>query len=150
MKEITNVTIVSTNLNKGLLDNYKEYFVIDNNFSYEELLNRKKVIFYNVLNNLKDDELKTLFAFLKENNIIFINVTNDIELCLYTEYLMIYDDSKILIEGSTIEVLKNEKLLKRLGVHLPFIVELSLLLKDYGLVNKIYLDKESLVDKLWK
>lgn len=150
MKEITNVTIVSTNLNRTLLDNYKDYNVIESDFKYEELLLKKKVIFYNVLNNLSELELKKLFNFLKENNILFINVCNNIELCLYTNYLMIYDDSKVLIEGITLEVLKNEKLLKRIGIHLPFIVELSLLLKDYGLVNEIYLDKESLVDKLWK
>lgn len=150
MKEITNVTIVSTNLNRTLLDNYKDYYVIESDFKYEELLLKKKVIFYNVLNNLSELELKKLFNFLKENNILFINVCNNIELCLYTNYLMIYDDSKVLIEGITLEVLKNEKLLKRIGIHLPFIVELSLLLKDYGLVNEIYLDKESLVDKLWK
>jgi len=150
MKEITSVTIVSTNLNRELLDNYKEYYVIDSNFTYEELLQKKKVIFFNVLNNLNDGELRKIFDYLKDNNILFINVTNDIELSLYTDYLIIYDKIKILIEGKTLEVLKNEKLLKRLGVHLPFIVELSLLLKDYGLINDVYLDKESLVDILWK
>ena len=33
----TNVTIISTNLNKKILDNYKEYHIIDDNFSYEEI-----------------------------------------------------------------------------------------------------------------
>lgn len=150
MREITNVTILSTNLNKKIFSNYLGYKIIEDSFTYEELLNNKKVIFYNVLNNLIESDLQKLFNFLKDNNILFINATNDIELCLYTEYLIVYDDENILIEGSTLEVLKNEKLLKRLGIHLPFIVELSLLLKDYGLVDKIYLNKESLVDKLWK
>ena len=48
------------------------------------------------------------------------------------------------------EVLKNEKLLKRLGFNMPFIIELSNLLNNYNLVNKIYLDKESLVKDVWK
>lgn len=150
MNEITNVTILSTNLNKNILNKYDEYKIIDNNFIYEELLNYKKVIFYNVLNNLEDKTLKDLFDFLNEHNIMYINFTNNSELCLYTKYLIIYDKENILIEGSTIEVLKNDKLLKRIGIKLPFITELSLLLKDYNLIDEIYLDKESLVDKLWK
>ena len=150
MDIITNVTIISTNLNKELLNNYKDYYVIENNFTYEKILKEKKVIFFNILNNLSKDELEKLFKFLKDNNILFINFTNDIELSLYTDYLIIYDKDKILMEGKTLDILKNEKLIKRLGLNLPFIVELSLLLKDYGLVNDIYLDKESLVDKLWK
>jgi len=150
MKEITNVTIVSTNLNRKILENYKDYYIIEDDFTYEELLFRKKVIFYNVLNNLNEYDSNKLFSFLKDNNILFINVTNDIELCLYTDYIIVCDEKNVLIEGSTLDVLKNEKLLKRLGINLPFVVELSLLLKDYGLVNKIYMDKESLVDELWK
>ena len=54
------------------------------------------------------------------------------------------------MEGNTIEVFQNEQTLKRIGITLPFMVELSLLLKDYNLVDKIYLDKESLVQYLWK
>lgn len=147
---ITNVTIISTNLNKNILNNYKDYKIIDKSFSYEELLNYQKVIFFNVLSNLKVEEIKKLYDFLNVNNIAFINITNNIEEVLYTNYLIIYDDIKIIAEGNTLELLKNEKLFKRLGFKLPFIVELSLLLKDYNLVNKIYIDKESLVGDLWK
>lgn len=150
MEKITSVTIVSINLNEKILNNYPDYTVVTTNFTYEELLNKKKVIFFNILNNLKEEEIKKLFKYLSDNKIDFINVTNDIELTLYTDYLIVYDKDKILMEGNTIDVLKNEKLIKRLGLNLPFIVELSILLKNYNLVNEIYVDKESLVDKLWK
>lgn len=60
------------------------------------------------------------------------------------------DNDKVLMKGNTIEVFQNEQALKRIGITLPFMVELSLLLKDYNLVDKIYLDKESLVQYLWK
>ena len=146
----TNVTIMSINLSKMILSKYKDYYVINDNFTYDELLKNKRVIFFNVLNNLKEDELNKLFKFLKDNDIKFINITNNVELCLYTDYLIILDNDNILIEGQTIEVLKNNKLLKRLGFELPFLVDLSLLLKDYNLVNEIYLNNESLVGALWK
>ena len=147
---ITDVTIISTNLNKNILDLYKDYVVIENNFTYGELLKYKQVIFFNVLSSLTETEIKKLFKFLKDNNILYINVTNDIEELLYTDKLIIYDKEKVLVEGNTIELLKNEKLLKRLGFNLPFIVQISILLKDYNLIDKIYFDKESLVGELWK
>jgi len=147
---ITNVTIISTNLNRNILNKYSDYQIIDSSFEYVELLKYKKVIFFNVLSNLNEIDLKKLYDYLKLNNIYFINVTNNIEEILYTDNLIIYDKDKILAEGNTIELLKNEKLIKRLGLNLPFIVELSILLKDYNLTDKLYLNKESLVGDLWK
>ena len=149
MKE-TDVTIISTNLNKKLIEKYSGYFIIENNFTYSELLSHKKVIFFNVLNNLDNFELTKLFSYMQKNDIKYINLTNNLELTLYTNYLVVCDKKDVLIEGNTIEVLKNDKLLKRLGFELPFFVELSLLLIDYNLIKDIYLNKESLVEALWK
>ena len=53
------------------------------------------------------------------------------------------------MEGYKEDILKEEKILKKLGFNLPFIVELSNGLKYYGLVNKLYYDNESLVSDLW-
>ena len=147
---ITNVTIISTNLNRNILNKYSEYQIIDRSFNYEELLKYKKVIFFNVLSNLKEEEINKLYDYLRINNILFINVTNNIEEIIYTDNILIYDKDNIIYEGKMIELIKNEKLFKRLGFKLPFIIELSILLKDYDLVDKIYLNKESLVEVLWK
>ncbi len=149
MKE-TSVTIISTNINKHILDNYNDYHVVEQKFKIDELLQYKKVIFFNVLHYYADEEIKEIFKALEDNNIKYINFTNNIEEALYTSYLIIYDDKKILVEGSTDEVLKCEKLIKKVGLNLPFITELSLLLKDYDLVDKIYKDNASLKGALWK
>lgn len=146
----TDVTIISTSLNKNLLDKYFDYKVIDSTFTKEDLLKYKKVVFFNILNNVSEKEIKEIFDLLNTNNISFINITNNVELVLLTSYLIVYDKNDIIIEGKTLEVLKYEKLLKRVGLSLPFMVELSLFLQDYGLIDTIYLDKESLVDELWK
>ena len=150
MNIATNVTIVSTNINRELLNNYKDYYVIDKSFTIEELLKYKKIIFFNVFANIEEKKIKEIYDILEKNNILYINVTNNMEEVLYTKYLKVYDKDKVLIEGTTIDVLKEDKLLKRIGLAMPFIVELSLYLKDYALINKIYLDKESLVGDLWK
>lgn len=148
MKE-TNVTIISTNLNKSLIKSYKDYQVIEGDFKYKDLIKYKKIILFNNINNLSEINLNNLFKFIKKNNICFIVCTNNLEISLYTDYLVVCDKENILAEGKTLEVLKNDRLLKRLGFELPFYIDLSILLKEYGLINELYLTKESLAGKLW-
>ena len=69
-----------------------------------------------------------------------ILVTTDMEDVLYTDYIMCLYDGISAIDGKTLEVLKNEKLLKRLGFNLPFMLDLSIQLELYGLLNKSYLN----------
>lgn len=115
------------------------------------LMSSKKVfVFLNILTYLDDEFKRKLFLFLKRANKTIINYTTDIEEVLYFDYLVIIHNNEVVIEGATKEVLKEEKIIKKLGFKLPFIVELSSGLKYYGLVNKLYYDNESLVDDLWK
>ena len=143
----TDVTIISTNISNDILNNYQDYVLVKD---LSKLLSYQKVIFFLTLDNKSEREVLEIYKLLKENNIKYINITNNIEHVLLTKYLKVYDKEKVLIEGNTIEVLKNTKLLKRLGLEIPFMVDLSLLLKDYNLVNDIFLDKEDLVDYLWE
>lgn len=91
-----------------------------------------------------------LLNYLNTKNITLINVTTDMEDVLYTDYIMCLYDGISAIDGKTLEVLKNEKLLKRLGFNLPFMLDLSIQLELYGLLNKSYLNKEAMVKDLWK
>ena len=54
------------------------------------------------------------------------------------------------MEGTKEEILKEEKILNKLGFHLPLLVALSNDLKYYNLLNETYYTKESLVNALWK
>lgn len=91
-----------------------------------------------------------LLNYLNSKNIYLINVTSDMEDILYTDYTLCLYDGINAIDGKTMEVIKNEKVLKRLGFALPFMVDLSIQLKLYGLINKMYLNKEDMVKNLWK
>jgi len=91
-----------------------------------------------------------LLNYLNSKNILLIHVTSDMEDVLYTDYIMCLYDGIIAIDGKTIDVLSNEKLLKRLGFSLPFLFDLSIQLKLYGLISKNYLNKEEMVKDLWK
>ena len=69
---------------------------------------------------------------------------------IYTDYLLVLYDGINAIDGKSLDVLKNEKVLKRLGFDLPFYVDLSIQLELYGLINKMYLNKEAMVKNVWK
>ena len=91
-----------------------------------------------------------LLNYLNSKNILLINITSDLEEVLYTDYVMCLYNGISAIDGKSLDVLKEEKILKRLGFSLPFMVDLSIQLKLYGLINKIYLNKETMVKNLWK
>jgi len=91
-----------------------------------------------------------LLNYLNSKNILLINVTTNIEDILYTDYTMCLYNGISAIDGKTLDVLENEKILKRLGFSLPFMMDLSIQLKLYGLLEKNYLNKEAMVKNLWK
>ncbi len=116
----------------------------------DNLNNKSDVyVFLNVLTYLDNEFKKRVINYLKEQNKIIINYTEDIEEALLLNYIIVIHDNKIIMEGYKEDILKEEKILKKLGFNLPFIVELSNGLKYYGLVNKLYYDNESLVSDLW-
>lgn len=153
---------------KFLIDEFISYFnldnIIDKKFKImtyrEEMISKvliktitrpDLILIDDIFKYLSNDFKRKYTKFLVGNNITLINVISDINDALYTEYLVVLlSNSKIAIEGPTISVLKEEKLLRRIGFDLPFMVDLSIQLNCYGLLDKIYLNKEEMVNKLWK
>ena len=107
-------------------------------------------VFMNVLTYLDKPFKEKLIRYLKLANKRIINYTTEIEETLFLDYITVIYDNKVIMEGLKEQVLQEEKILKKLGFHLPFIVELSNGLKYYGLVDKIYFKNEELVNALWK
>ena len=107
------------------------------------------VIFDDVLSFLSDEKKNLIMNYIYEKDINFINFTSDIEESLYAKYLIVLGHDGVAIEGETKKVLKEEKLLKRLGFNLPFVFDLSLQLMSYGILDKEYYDIEKLVIDLW-
>lgn len=114
-----------------------------------EFFPNKQVIFNETLYGLKLDEKMEIFTLLKKQNISYINVTSNVEDTIYSDYVIVYDKNKKVLEGNKNEVLKEEKTLKRLGYWLPFVVDLSIQLNYYDIFNKVYYDLDELVRALW-
>ena len=86
----------------------------------------------------------------KENNTTIINVTHDLEDTIYGKDIIVMDKGKIIIKGSKEDVLREEKIFNKIGLDLPFIVELSIKLNYYGLLDKICFSNSELVKSIWK
>ena len=112
--------------------------------------NNKIFVFMNVLTYLDSDFKEKVIRYLKLGNKRIINYTTDIEETLLLDYIVVIHENKIIMEGKKELVLKEEKILKKLGFHLPFVVELSNGLKYYGLVTNTYFNNKELVNDLWK
>ena len=94
-----------------------------------------------------------VFDILKEytkNQGVVINLTSDMEETLEADRIIVIHDRKLACDGKTLSVLNEEKLLKRLGLGMPFIVELNKYLMDYGMIDKYSLTNEKLVNAIWK
>lgn len=150
-----NYTILVSNANKEFMEQFKEYSIIGSNMSFDELKEKlemfpsKRVVFNESWYNLRNNEKKVIIELLKKQNINFVNITSNIEDSLLSDYIVVFDENKKVLEGNTEFVLRNEKVLKKLGYGLPFVVDLSIQLTYYDILDKVYYDMDKLTEDLW-
>ena len=136
------------NVNKRLNElNYDEYFYILIVASFIKEISY--LVLADVLCYLNDDMKKKIFKYIKDTKISLINITSNIDEIVYSNYAYFLYEGNIVMEGDIISCLKEEKLLKRLGFNLPFIIDLSTQLKYYNVLDKIYFDEKEMVDAIW-
>ena len=150
-----NYTILVNNANKEFMEQFKEYSIIGSNMSFDELKEKlemfpsKIVAFNESWYNLRNNEKKVIIELLKKQNINFVNITSNIEDSLLSDYIVVFDEDKKVLEGNTEVVLRNEKILKKLGYGLPFVVDLSIQLTYYDILDKVYYNMDKLTEDLW-
>lgn len=117
----------------------------------DKIFMKPKFLFVDdILHSLTRTEKQQLIKLLLDNHITLFYVTSNIEDALFFPYLVVMGSERVLMEGNTLSILEEEKLMKRLGFSLPFQVDLSLQLQSYNLIKNIYIEKEELFEKLWK
>lgn len=149
-----NYVVLSNNVDKKFMSKFGVYQIIDV-LPFEKLKNNlemfpsKRVIFNESLSSLSNKEKKEMFDLLDKQNINYVNVTSNIEDALFGDYIIVYDEDMKVLEGNKEVVLKNEKLLKKLGFGVPFVVDLSIQLMYYDILDKVYFDVDNLLEALW-
>lgn len=130
----------------GLTVQVKNYLKI-----IKELIrNSEYIVFDDVFVNMSENLVKKIIKYCKNQNITIINITTDIESVVDSDYLIVLYEKNIAMEGKTLECLKEEKVLRRLGFNLPFLVDLSIQLGYYGLLNEVYTNDRKMIKAIWK
>ena len=100
--------------------------------------------------NERNNLLKTIKEYNKKKRVTIISFTHNLDEALYSDRLVVLNDGKIVVDGTFPFVFKEEALMRKIGLEVPFMLELSKKLKVYNLLDYIELDPERLVDLLWK
>lgn len=153
--EGVNYTILVNNANKAFFENFESYKVLDTMEGFDaikmqvEMFLSKRIVFNEIWYYLSKEEKSELLEILKRRNVSFVNITSNVEDVIYSDYVIVYDDDKKILEGNKEMVLRNEKLLKRLGYGIPFVVDLSIQLNYYDIFDTVYYDMDKLTEALW-
>lgn len=153
--EGVNYTILVNNANKAFFENFESYKVLDTMEGFDaikmqvEVFLSKRIVFNEIWYYLSKEEKSELLEILKRRNVSFVNITSNVEDVIYSDYVIVYDDAKKILEGNKEMVLRNEKLLKRLGYGIPFVVDLSIQLNYYDIFDTVYYDMDKLTEALW-
>ena len=100
--------------------------------------------------NAKKEILRILKQLHKEMNLTIITITHSLEETYMANRMVVINKGKILIDGPLKDVLKEDKIFNRIGIEVPFMVDLSIKLQLYGLIDHIILDMDEMVNALWK
>ena len=114
-----------------------DILILDEALTMLDMDDRNKI--YNILNKVNI-----------EKNITILNVTHDIDEVLFGNDIIVLDEGNIILNGPKELVLQEEKTFNKLGLTLPFMAELSIKLRYYGLVDHLIFDMDEMVDELWK
>ena len=150
--EITDFFDISNLLGKKIID-----------LTYSE--KKKLLIIISLIHNPKFLVLDDAFLGMNEKDKIFmltklkelnnkgltiLNITSQLDTIYESDMVYVLNNYQLEKEGSPIEILEQDSYLNKLGLTIPFIVETSLKLKFYNLIDKIYFDIKSLEEDLWK
>lgn len=118
------------------------------------LLHKPKVLLIDegflLLNN---DEKKRVNEYLnkrKKNDLTIVNFTNNLYNIVNSDELCLLEKFAIKKTGKPMELLEDDQLFYQIGLEVPFMIDLSIKLKMYNLIDKVHLDMEELVNNIWK
>lgn len=94
-------------------------------------------------------EILNMLKHLNEKGLTILMITHDLSETYYSDRLIILSNGNIILDGKPLKVMEYDKVLSRLGISLPFEVELSMKLKLYGLLSDIKTDIDEIVGELW-
>ena len=118
------------------VESNKDVIFIDDISSFFSLNERKKI--WNIIKNI---------IVKKPKIVVYLSILLDDSLSFQRLYIM--DNGKIVMEDEPQNIIIKDNVLNKIGLKLPFMVDLSVKLQDYNLIDSLELDTDRMVDKLW-
>ena len=107
-----------------------------------------------IFRNINKKDFQELMHILENIKIIcnlsIIYTTSSIENIIDLENIIVISNGKKTLQGRFSEIILEDNELTKMGFEIPIMVDLSRKLQFYNLIDDIYLDVDSVVNKLWK
>ena len=119
------------------------------------ILNSKEIVMIDEIDSyFSTEELIKLYKLfnmcIDKYDLTFIITCLNLDSTICVDQLCIINKGKVVLKGEPLRVLDKDNILNKIGLEVPFMIDLSVKLKDYQLINKIILNDEEMVDELWK
>lgn len=119
------------------------------------ILHKPRIIFldnpYINLNKKESNIINKLLNLMaKKEGITVLITTNDLENVLSSDKVIVLGNKCVAFEGDPLTVLKQDNKLSKLGINMPLMIDLSIKLGQYDLLDKVILDTDRMVEVLWK
>lgn len=117
-----------------------------------ELLKKPNILFLDdIFLDIDFETARNLLLKLKSiDNLTIILTSSNLDLSIESSQIIILNKGELVLNGDKYTVLKEDSLLNKIGLELPFMIDLSIKLKYYNLLDNIELDMDRMVEKLWK
>ncbi len=104
------------------------------------------------LSPMEKEDFMGILEQLRSRGVTVIMSCSSLDEVAYTinSILYVLDNGKIVSSGDALKVLNDDSLLNKVGLELPFMIDLSVKLQYYNLVSKINMSPLGLVMSLWK
>ena len=113
----------------------------------------KLLILDDAFSNMNSTDQNFMLKKLKELNedgLTILNITSKLDTIYNSHIVYVLSNFQIELKGTVLEIFEKDSYLRKIGLNIPFIIDLSLKLKVYNLIDQIYFDRKSLEDNLWK
>lgn len=151
VEEVTKILEIQNCINKNISDltTFEQVKVL----IATSIMHNPKIIFLDdilcALNNNEVTKIFKIFNKLKESITIFIT-SSCLNNILFFDNVIVLNNGKCVISDIPENVLKSDNELSKIGFIIPPMIDLSLKLNFYDLVDEIITDVDRMVDTLWK
>ena len=85
-----------------------------------------------------------------EMGITFIYTTSDINDIINLDRVIVLNKGKIILDDTYYNIIYKDNELTKMGFEIPIMIDLSRKLEFYNLVDKIYYNRDEVINRLWK